>query len=397
MASRLLALISVVWLSGSLLGCADKPPAPPPPPPVTVAPVLQRDIAESDEFSGRLEAVDHVEIRPRVSGYIKRLTFTEGREVRKGEVLFEIDPRPYQAELDRAQAQLEQARTAAELAARDVGRAQKLVNVQAISREEFDSRTSAEANGSAAVRAAEAAVETARLNLSWTLVRSPIAGRVSRAEVTAGNLVQAGPPDATLLTTVVSLDSMYLYFDSDEQTYLRYSGRAAAAGNRGWRDARFPVYLGLANETGFPHEGHLDFVDNAIDPASGTIRTRAIFSNRDRRFTPGLFARVKLVGSKRAPALLVRDAAIGTDQDRKFVLVLGKGDSVQYRAVEIGPLADGLRIVRSGVQAGDKVVVTGLMRVRPGIKVTPTVVAMVPDSSVDSGMVRDTSGAVAER
>ena len=397
MASRLLALISVVWLSGSLLGCADKPPAPPPPPTVTVAPVLQRDVAESDEFSGRLEAVDHVEIRPRVSGYIKRLTFTEGREVRKGEVLFEIDPRPYQAELERAQAQLEQARTAAELAARDVGRAQKLVNVQAISREEFDSRTSAEANGSAAVRAAEAAVETARLNLGWTSVRSPIAGRVSRAEVTAGNLVQAGPPDATLLTTVVSLDSIYLYFDSDEQTYLRYSGRAAAAGNRGWRDARFPVYLGLANETGFPHEGHLDFVDNAIDPASGTIRTRAIFSNRDRRFTPGLFARVKLVGSKRAPALLVRDAAIGTDQDRKFVLVLGKGDSVQYRAVEIGPLADGLRIVRSGVKAGDKVVVTGLMRVRPGIKVTPTVVAMVPDSSADSGMARDTSGAVAER
>jgi RND family efflux transporter MFP subunit len=397
MASRLLALVSVVWLSGSLLGCADKPPAPPPPPPVTVAPVLQRDVAESDEFSGRLEAVDQVEIRPRVSGYIKRLTFTEGREVRKGEVLFEIDPRPYQAELERAQAQLEQARTAAELAARDVGRAQKLVNVQAISREEFDSRTSAEANGSAAVRAAEAAVETARLNLGWTSVRSPIAGRVSRAEVTAGNLVQAGPPDATLLTTVVSLDSIYLYFDSDEQTYLRYSGRAAAAGNRGWRDARFPVYLGLANETGFPHQGHLDFVDNAIDPASGTIRTRAIFSNRDRRFTPGLFARVKLVGSKRAPALLVRDAAIGTDQDRKFVLVLGKGDSVQYRAVEIGPLADGLRIVRSGVQAGDKVVVTGLMRVRPGIKVTPTVVAMVPDSSADSGMARDTSGAVAER
>ena len=400
MPSRLLALVSVIWFSGSLLGCADKPPAPPPPPTVSVAPVLQRDIAEWDEFSGRLEAVDQVEIRPRVSGYIKRVTFTEGREVRKGEVLFEIDPRPYQADLERAQAQLEQARTAAELATREVGRAQKLVNVQAISREEFDSRTSAEANGSAAVRAAEAAVETARLNLGWTVVRSPIAGRVSRAEVTAGNLVQAGPPDATLLTTVVSLDPIYLYFDSDEQTYLRYSGRAAAAGNRGWRDARFPVYLGLANETGFPHEGRLDFVDNRIDPTSGTIRTRAIFSNRDRRFTPGLFARVKLVGSQKAPALLVRDAAIGTDQDRKFVLVLGKGDSLEYRPVEIGRLSDGLRIVRSGVAAGDKVVVTGLMRVRPGVKVTPTVVAMVPDStgSRDSSRARDSSNAsVAER
>ncbi len=399
MRSRHLALLSSVWLVGPALGCDPKPPAPPPPPTVSVAPVLERDIAEWDEFSGRLEAVDHVEIRPRVSGYIRRLTFTEGREVRKGEVLFEIDPRPYQADLDRAQAQLEQARTAAELAQREVARAEKLVNVQAISREEFDSRTSAQANSVAAVRAAEAAVETARLNLGWTQVRSPIAGRVSRAEVTEGNLVQAGPPDATLLTTVVALDSVYLYFDSDEQTYLRYSGRAAAAGTRGWRDARFPVYLGLANETGFPHEGRLDFVDNRIDPASGTIRTRAIFSNRNRQFTPGLFARVKLVGSQRAPALLVRDAAVGTDQDRKFLLVLGKGDSLEYRPVELGRLSDdGLRIVRKGVAAGDKVVVNGLMRVRPGVKVAPKLVAMVPDTSTtqDSGMRRD-SAAVAER
>ena len=367
---------------------------------MTVAPVLERDVAEWDEFSGRLQAVDQVEIRPRVSGYIRRLTFQEGREVRKGEVLFEIDPRPYQADLDRAQAQLEQARTAAELAQREVARAEKLVNVQAISREEFDSRTSAQANSAAAVQAAEAAVETAQLNLGWTAVRSPIAGRVSRAEVTEGNLVQAGPPDATLLTTVVSLDSIYLYFDSDEQTYLRYSGRAVAAGTRGWRDARSPVYLGLANETGFPHEGRLDFVDNRIDPASGTIRTRAIFGNRDRRFTPGLFARVKLVGGKSVPTLLVRDAAIGTDQDRKFVLVLAKGDSLEYRPVEIGRLTDGLRIVRKGVEAGDKVVVNGLMRVRPGVKVTPTVVAMVPDSSTtrDSSTGRDTAAAaVAER
>jgi len=367
-------------------GCAPKPPAPPPPPGVTVAPVLQRDVADWDEFSGRLEAVDQVQIRPRVSGYIKRLTFTEGREVRKGEVLFEIDPRPYQADLDRAQAQLEQARTAADLAAREVGRAEKLVDVQAISREEFDSRTSAQANSVAAVRAAEAALETARLNLGGTKVRSPIAGRVSRAEVTEGNLVQAGPPDATLLTTVMSLDSIYLYFDSDEQTYLRYSGRAAAEGAHSLHSARLPVYLGLANETGFPHEGRLDFVDNRIDPASGTIRTRAILSNRDRRFTPGLFARVKLVGTQRAPALLVRDAAIGTDQDRKFVLILGKGDSLQYRPVELGKLSDdGLRIVRTGLAAGDKVVVNGLMRVRPGMKVSPKVVAMVPDSS-DSTM-----------
>jgi RND family efflux transporter MFP subunit len=380
MPSRSLAQPALIAAALSLAACSSKPPAPPPPPSVSVAPVLQRDLAEWDEFSGRLQAVDQVEIRPRVSGYIKHVTFTEGREVRKGETLFEIDPRPYQADLDRAQAQLEQARTAADLAAREVARAEKLVNVQAISREEFDSRTSAQANSVAAVRAAEAAVETARLNLSWTQVRSPIKGRVSRAEVTEGNLVQAGPPDATLLTTVVSLDSIYVYFDSDEQTYLRYAGRTAADG-KGWRTERLPVYLGLANETGFPHEGYLDFVDNRIDPTTGTIRTRAIFSNRDRRFTPGLFARVKLVGGQRKPVLLVRDAAVGTDQDRKFVLVLAKGDSLAYRPVELGRLSDdGLRIVRSGVEPGEKVVVNGLMRVRPGIKVTPTVVAM-KDSS----------------
>jgi RND family efflux transporter MFP subunit len=403
MSFRSLALIAALGLGSSLVGCKAAPPPPPPAPAVSVAPVLEREVAEWDEFSGRLQAVDQVEIRPRVSGYIRHVTFTEGREVRKGEVLFEIDPRPYQADLDRAQAQLEQARTAAELAQREVARAEKLVNVQAISREEFDSRTSAQANTVAAVRAAEAAVETAQLNLNWTVVRTPIAGRVSRAEVTEGNLVQAGPPDATLLTTVVSLDSMYLYFDSDEQTYLRYSGRDADGGTTGkgsWHAARLPVYLGLANESGFPHEGRLDFVDNRIDPASGTIRTRAIFTNRDRRFTPGLFARVKLVGSKEAPTLLVRDAAVGTDQDRKFVLVLGKGDSLQYRPVEIGRLTDGLRIVRKGVQAGEKVVVNGLMRVRPGVKVTATVVAMVPDSAGarDSSAGRDTSSStVAER
>jgi RND family efflux transporter MFP subunit len=398
---RSLALLTALSLGGSLTGCKDAPPPAPPPPAVTVAPVLQRDVAEWDEFTGRLAAVDQVEVRPRVSGYIRRVTFTEGREVKQGEVLFEIDPREYQADMDRAEAQLEQARTAADLAAREVARAEKLVKVQAISREEFDSRTSAQANTIAAVRAAEAAVETARLNLGWTKVRAPISGRVSRAEVTEGNLVQSGPPDATLLTTVVSLDSMYLYFDSDEQTYLRLSGEAAQKGSAGgWHGARLPVYLGLANETGFPHEGRLDFVDNRIDPASGTIRTRAIFPNRDRRFTPGLFARVKLVGEKSEPTLLVRDAAIGTDQDRKFVLVLAKGDSLEYRPVEIGRLTDGLRIVRKGVQPGEKVVVNGLMRVRPGVKVTPTVVAMVPDSSGthDSSTASDSSVAsVAER
>ena len=387
MQTRRLVLIGTLGVAGLSLAALtltsradDKPPAAPPLQTVTVAPVPEREVSEWDEFTGRLQAVDQVEIRPRVSGYIRRVTFTEGREVKKGEVLFEIDPRPYQAELARAQAELERAKSAAALAASDVQRAQNLVKAQAISREEYDSRTSAEAQGGASVKAAEAAVETARLNLDWTRVRSPISGRLSNALVTAGNLVAAGPP-ATLLTTVVSLDPMYVYFDSDEQTYLRYAGRARSNGAY-WRTAKLPVYLGLANEDGYPHEGQLDFVDNQIDPNTGTIRTRAVFSNKSRALTPGLFARVKLVGDHKRKALLVRDAAIGTDQDRKFVLVVGPGDTLTYRPVVPGRLVEGLRIIDSGVQPGERVVVNGLMRVRPGMKVAPTLTEMTAADSV---------------
>jgi multidrug efflux system membrane fusion protein len=385
MQNRRLAVTGVLSLAGLsvaalTVGGRKQPPVAPQPQAVTVAEVPEREITEWDEFTGRLEAVDQVEIHPRVTGYIKRVTFAEGKEVKKGEVLFEIDPRPYEAELARAEAELESARSAASLAKSEVQRAGKLVDMQAISREEFDSRTSAEVQGGAQVRALEAAVQTARLNLEWTRVRSPIAGRVSNALVTAGNLVQAGPPAGAVLTTVVSVDSMYLYFDSDEQTYLRYASRARSSGGTNWRTARLPVYLGLANESGFPHEGRLDFVDNQVDPTSGTIRTRAVFSNRSRALTPGLFARVKLVGTEKMNATLVRDAAIGTDQDRRFVLVVGPGDTLAYRPIVPGRLTDGLRIVTSGLKPGERIVVNGLMRVRPGMKVTPTLAAMVPDS-----------------
>jgi RND family efflux transporter MFP subunit len=385
MQTRRFAVTGFLSLAGLSLAAltvsgGKEPPAAPLPQAVTAAEVPEREITEWDEFTGRLEAVDQVEIRPRVSGYITRVAFAEGKEVKKGEVLFEIDPRPYEADLARAEAELERARSAASLARSEVQRASRLVDVQAISREEFDSRTSAQAQGGATVRAAEAAVQTARLNLEWTRVRSPIAGRVSNALVTEGNLVESGPPAGAVLTTVVSVDSMYLYFDSDEQTYLRYAGQARSSGGTNWRTARLPVFLGLANETGFPHEGRLDFVDNQVDPQSGTIRTRAVFSNRSRALTPGLFARVKLVGTEQKNATLVRDAAIGTDQDRKFVLVVGPGDTLAYRPIVPGRLTDGLRIVNSGLKPGERVVVNGLMRVRPGMKVTPTLEAMVPDS-----------------
>ena len=381
MRSRWLTVAGALSLVALAAGCADQPPAAPPPPAVTVAPVTEREITDWDEFTGHIEAVDAVEIRPRVSGYIRRVAFAEGSEVRKGQVLFEIDPRPYEADLARAEAQLEQARTGAELAAREVVRAERLVQVQAISREEFDTRTSAEAQGGASVRAAEAAVRTARLNLEWTRVRSPIAGRVSRAEVTAGNLVQAGPPTATLLTTVVSLDPIYVYFEGDEQSYLKYAALARDGSRPSSRDVRSTVYVGLADEEGFPHEGYVDFMDNRLNPETGTIRARAVLPNKDRAFTPGLFARVKLVGSGRYRAPLVLDRAVGTDQDKKFVLVLKPDSTVDYRPVQLGRLVDGLRVVTSGITPGDRVVINGLQRVRPQMKVTPTLAAMAPDSA----------------
>ena len=370
-----------------LAGCGAKPADPPPPPAVTAAAVPEREVTDWDQFTGRLEAVDQVEIRPRVTGYIERVAFAEGKEVRKGDVLFEIDPRPYQAELARAEAQLAEARTGAELAAREVARARRLVAVQAISREEYDSRVSAQAQGDASVQAAQAAVRTARLNLDWTRVRAPIAGRVSRAEVTAGNLVLAGPPTATLLTTVMSLDPVYVYFDADERTYLKYAGLARDGTRPSSRDARTPIYLGLIDEDGqFPHKGYVDFVDNTVNPETGTIRARAVFSNKDHAFTPGLFARLKLEGSGQYRATLVVDRAVGTDQDKKFVLVLKPDSTVDYRSVQLGRLVDGLRVVSSGLKQGDEVVINGLQRVRPGMKVTPTLAPMTPDTTTDTAL-----------
>jgi len=225
-------------------------------------------------------------------------------------------------------------------------------------------------------------VTMARLNLDWTRVRAPISGRVSNAMVTEGNLVQAGPPSATLLTTVVSLDPIYVYFDSDEQSFLRYGALARAGLRQSSHVARSPVHLGLADEDGtFPHQGYVDFLDNQLDARSGTIRTRAVFSNKDRQFTPGMFARLKLVGSGSYRATLILDSAIGTDQDKKFVLIVKPDSTVDYRPIQLGRLVDGLRIVTAGLAPGDRIVINGLQRVRPGMKITPTVTAMTPDSA----------------
>jgi RND family efflux transporter MFP subunit len=358
-----------------LTGCQEAHPAPAPPQ-VTVAPAISRDVAEQNEFTGHFEAVNAVEVRPRVAGLVERVSFVEGATVHQGDVLFTIDPRPYETEVARTEAELERARTRKQLADMELERAQRLVSTQAISREELDARTSDRAECEAAVRSAEAAVRMARLNLEWTSVRAPITGRVSRAEVTTGNLVQAGPAAPTLLTTIMSLDPIYVYFDSDEQAYLKYM---RVDNQTGARAVGRPVDIGLANESGFPHEGRLDFVDNRLDRSAGTVRVRAVVPNQSQLFTPGLFARVRVGGGVRRPTTLIEDRSIGTDQDRKFVLVLKDDNTLEYRAVTIGRLIDGLRAVESGVHPGERVVINGLMRVRPGMKVVAQTAAMTSD------------------
>ena len=367
-------------LAAALAACGEEAPPPPQAPPVTVAAALSREITEFDEFTGRVAAVNQVEVRPRVSGFVTRAAFQEGAEVRRGDVLFEIDPRPYQEDAARAAAELERARTRLALSVSESERASRLVAVEAISREEAESRTSSRAEAEAGVRAAQAALGNARLNLEWTRVRAPISGRAGRAEITPGNLVQAG---TSLLTTMVSMDPVYVYFDGDEQAYLRSTGLAGGA-------QRVPVLMGLANEEGHPHRGVMDFVDNRLDPATGTIRARAVFPNPDRRLTPGLFARLRLEGSRAYTATLVQDAAIGTDQDRKFVLVVGADGTAQYRGVTLGPIVDGLRVVRTGLKPGERIVINGLQRVRPGSKVQPTVAPMEPPAA--GGQVASAEG-----
>ncbi|MGA9332745.1 MAG: efflux RND transporter periplasmic adaptor subunit [Rudaea sp.] len=372
-ASRALLVAVIVASLASLAGCGTQAAENhgPPPADVNVAPVLEKNVRQWDEFNGRIAAVQTVQLRPRVSGYIDRVAFREGQEVKKGDLLFVIDQRPYQAQLAQARAQLERARSDARLAHMQDVRAQKLIAAKVISREDFDSRHAADASAAAVVRAAEAAVAAARLNLQFTEVRAPISGRASRAYVTRGNLAQA---DSTLLTTVVSLDPMYVYFDTDEQTYLRYQDQAKGSDD-GTR--RSPVRVGLANETDFPHEGAVDFVDNQVDPDTGTIRLRAVLPNPDHLLTPGLFARVQLQGNAEFDALLIDDKAVLTDQDRKYVYALGPNNTAQRRDITLGGIVDGLRVVKSGLKSKDEIVVDGVQKVFfPGMPLKPTVVQM---------------------
>ena len=363
-ALRSTRVFAAITLFAAMAAACSKPQPVMPPPEVTVAPAIDRSISDYDEFTGHFEAVQSVDVRPRVSGFIERVRFPEGSIVKQGDVLVTIDPRPYEAEVARAAAALEQAKAQQQLARQELDRARRLVNTQAISREELDGRTSGVAGAEAAVRGAEASLRNAQLNLDWTTVRAPISGRVGRAEITAGNLVQSGPPSPSLLTTIVSLDPIYVYFDTDEQAYLKYVGTPGVT-----RGRSRTVQIGLANETGFTREGTLDFVDNQLDRRAGTIRVRAIVHNPNHELAPGLFARVRLAGGERHAATLIQDQAIGTDQDRKFVLVLKPDSTLEYRAITLGRVVDGLREVQAGLEPGDNIVINGLLRVRPGMKV----------------------------
>jgi len=342
---------------------------------VSVAKVLEQPINEWDEFTGRLEAPETVEVRPRVSGQIDQVAFTEGAQVKQGDLLFQIDPRPFQAEVRRLEAQLQQARATAIRSENEARRGERLRSSNAISAELAESRSSAAAEARAGVAAIQAQLDLARLNLSFTRVTAPISGRVSRAQFTAGNIVSA---DVTPLTSVVSTDKVYAYFDADERVYLKYTQLA----RNGQRGQSTPVYLGLSNETGNPHLGQMNFVDNQVNPKTGTIRGRAVFDNSDGQFTPGLYARLKLVGSATYSAVLINDEAVGTDLGKKFVLVMDKDNKAAYRAVELGPKLEGLRIVRSGLSKEDRIVVKGLQRVRPGSPVDPQDTPMASDATI---------------
>ena len=378
--SLTLSALAAGLVSALLSGCghslAATKAASPPAPEVTVAQVIAKPLHQWIELTGTLQAVDTVQVRPRVSGYVDAVRFVEGARVAKGAILFQIDPRPFALEVDRLNAELNRAQSKLDYANAGRARAERLIAQNAIAREEYEQLTSAATEAAADVGSIRAQVSAARLNLDFTQVRSPIDGHVSRALITAGNLVSS----ADVLTTVVSDDPVYAYFDTDEASYLKFA-RLAGGAAHGRADYASAVFLGLVGEQGYPHEGRLDFLDNQVDPHSGTIRARAVFDNQDGRFTPGLFARIRLVAHDSYDAVLIDDRAIGTDLGKKYVLVLKPDGSLEYRLVELGQNVEGLRVVQSGLLASDVIVINGLQHVAPGVHVQAKFVQMDASSS----------------
>jgi RND family efflux transporter MFP subunit len=387
--------VGVAWLAaGSLLllaGCDQSQPqaspkAAAPAPVVSVAKPIRHEVVEWDEYTGRFEALESVEIRARVSGYLNEVRFTDGQMVKQGDVLFSVDPRPFERALEQAKAELFAATTKVDNANLDVARGQPLIERKIISDKTFDDRMSLLRDAQAVVKVSEAKVKSAELDLSFATISAPISGRISRTLVTAGNWVSAGSVSgSTLLTTIVSQDPIHLYFDVSENNYIKYKRLAEKGVSAGAAEVGAAVEVSLPDETGFPHKGKLDFLDNRFDQGTGTLRARAIVSNKSGLFSPGLFARVRVTGTPQYAALLVPDEAIATDQSLKYVYVVAGDGVVARRNVQLGPLEAGLRVVREGIAAEDWVVVRGLQRARPGIKVDmkQTSIALSPVSPVN--------------
>lgn len=364
-------LIVALLLAGLLSGCDTKPAAstnPPSLPSVTVSKPIQKSITEWDEYTGRFEALKTVVVRARVSGFIDSIHFKDGQIVKEGDLLFVIDQRPYKLAVDQAKSDLERARAKLDIATADVERGAPLISHQTLTAREFDTRRSTQREAAGGVGAAEAALKQAELNLEWSEVRAPIAGRISDRRVDAGNLITGGQSGATLLTVIVSLDPIHFIFDGSESDLLHYLRLAASGGRQSSRDVENPVSVRLADETDFKHTGRMDFVDNAINPKTGTIRGRAIFDNKDGLLTPGFFGRLRLYGGN-SEAFLIPDSAIVSDQASKIVFAVAEDGTVGVKKIELGPIIDGLRVVRSGLAPNDRIVIEGLARARPGQKV----------------------------
>lgn len=378
-----LGLLSVCLIS-LLAACDDKPkPAAnaAAPPPVTIAQPLTQKVTDWDEYTGRFVAMQSVELRARVSGYLDEIKFKDGQLVEKGQLLFVIDPRPFRAALDKAQADLKQQESRQVLAASELQRATKLLEARAISQEEFDTRADSARQSESSVASARAAARSAELDLEFTQIRSPIAGRIGDRKIDIGNLVSGGSSTATLLATIVSQDPIYFEFDGSEADYLRYVRLSQSGTRPSSRDAANKVMVRLMDEAGWTHEGEMNFVDNQLDPNSGTVRGRAILSNVNQTFLPGMFGRLRLIGSGPYEALLIPDEAILSDQSTKLVLAVDKEGLVTPHPVQLGPKIDGLRVVRSGIAATDAIIISGLSRARPGSKVSPQMgkITPVPD------------------
>lgn len=355
-----------------LAGCGKKEEAAAPPPPaVTVAAPVKKMTTDWDEFTGRFDAVDQVQIRARVTGFVTKVSFQDGAVVKAGDVLYEIDPRQYEAAAEQAQGQLDDAAAKVDLAQKELDRATTLIKTQAISENIVDQRSQALAAARAATLQAEGALKLAKLNLEYTKVVAPIDGRVSRHLVSVGNLVQGSDSGATVLTSIVSMNPIYLYFDMDETIYQRNSRLWFEGKRPSSRDTANPVQITLTGESRPSHDGKMDFLDNRLDVGTGTLRGRAVVDNHDLSILPGQFARLRVIASGAYEALLIPDTAVATDQSRKIVMVVKADDTVEARPVTLGPLDDGLRVIRDGVKADDRVIIDGLQRARIGAKVTP--------------------------